>query len=155
MLPMPMMPSLTLFIPQSGWRSAGLRPAAVLSELRECCGSQSRAPRIERDAVAQRRVPCVWRGPKHNMRSACAPDTVCTIVIRLFSLPVAGQLLGEVLRIVNFAQCLEDRLRTDGDGARLFVGVGEVEHERLEVAVENDADELGVAIDDRAAGVAA
>ena len=43
----------------------------------------------------------------------------------------------------------------DRDGAGDAVVVGEVEHQRLDVAVEDQADDLVVAVDDRAAGVAA
>src|SRR5437762_10875652 len=70
-----------------------------------------------------------------------------------FLFPVS--LVREFLRVINLAQCLEDGLRTHRDRAHLRVGEREVQHERLDVAVENNADKFRVAVDHRAAGIAA
>ena len=43
----------------------------------------------------------------------------------------------------------------DRDGPRLLVAVDEIEHQRLDVAVEDDPDELALAIHHRAAGISA
>ena len=48
---------------------------------------------------------------------------------RLLSLPFLGQLVGERAGVIHLAQRLDNRLRTNGDGARLPVRVGEVEHQ--------------------------
>src|SRR5439155_21756535 len=52
------------------------------------------------------------------------------------------QLISEGACIINFAQCLSYGGGIDRDRARLFVGENTVEHERLNVAVENDADKF-------------
>ena len=63
--------------------------------------------------------------------------------------------VGEGSGAVDLPQGLLDGGGVDGDGSRLFVGVGVVEDERLNVAVEDDADEFPGSIDDRRTGVAA
>src|SRR5262249_35193240 len=50
---------------------------------------------------------------------------------------------------------LDDALRVDRQGSRLRFGIREVEHQRLNVTVEDEADNLTVAVDDGAAAVAA
>ena len=59
------------------------------------------------------------------------------------------QLIGQRIRVVNIAQRFDDRGGIDRDGAGLFVGKGAVEHERLDVTVENDADEFADLVYDR------
>jgi hypothetical protein len=58
-------------------------------------------------------------------------------------------------RVINLPQRFGDGGRIDRDGSRLFVGVNAIEHERLNIAVENDADEFVHFVHDRAAAVAA
>jgi hypothetical protein len=64
------------------------------------------------------------------------------------------QLIGERACIVNFAQRFGDGGGIDGYGTGLFVGENAVEDERLDIAVENDANEFVVLVHDRAAAVA-
>src|SRR5882672_11245708 len=65
----------------------------------------------------------------------------------------ALQLICERVRIVNFAQRFGDGGGIDGDGAGLFVGENAVENERLDVAIENDANEFAGLVHDRAAAI--
>ena len=57
--------------------------------------------------------------------------------------------------MVDRSECLDDRSRVDRDGPGDLVVVAEVEDQRLDVAVEDQADDFVVAVDDRAARVAA
>ena len=66
-----------------------------------------------------------------------------------------GQLGDEGGHFVNFFQRFQDARAVHAQGAGLFVVVAEIGGERLDVAVEDDADELSFLVHDRAAGVAA
>src|SRR5437870_10402057 len=68
------------------------------------------------------------------------------------SLP--SQLVRQVLSVVNLSQRFDDTLRVNGDGACFLLREKKVEHERMDVAVENYPHQLGIPVDDRAAGVA-
>src|SRR5947209_7003859 len=68
---------------------------------------------------------------------------------------LTGQFVGESPGVIDFAQRFDDALRVDGDGAGLFFAVDEVQDQRLDVAVEDQAYQLGVLVDDRAARIAA
>src|SRR5207249_60123 len=61
----------------------------------------------------------------------------------------AGQLVHQAIGAVDRSQGLEDSPRIDGDRSGLPVVVAEVQDQRLDVAVEDQADDLVVAIDDR------
>ena len=69
--------------------------------------------------------------------------------------PRSRQLVDQPIGVVDGSQRLDDRPRVDRDGPGDPVVVAEVEDERLDVAVEDQADDLVVAVDDRAARVAA
>ena len=68
--------------------------------------------------------------------------------------PYVFQFVGERARIVNFSQRFDDRGGINRHCAGLGIGVNAIQHQRLNVAVENDADQLGIFVDDRAAGIA-
>jgi hypothetical protein len=72
----------------------------------------------------------------------------------LFSLLLA-QFVRQRVRVINLPQRFGNRGGVDAHGARLFVGENAIEHERLNVAVENDADEFVRFVHHRAADVAA
>src|SRR5664279_3049551 len=63
--------------------------------------------------------------------------------------------ISKGVRIVNFAERFGDGGGIDTDGAGLFVGVNAIEHERLNVAVEDDADEFVRFVHDWTAAIAA
>src|SRR4051794_33632941 len=72
------------------------------------------------------------------------------------SLPFAAdQLIGNMAAAINRAQRLGDGLRTDRNRAGVRLRENEIPHERLDVAVEDEADDFALAIDDGAARVAA
>src|SRR3954465_11061038 len=73
---------------------------------------------------------------------------------QFLALPV-DEFVGESRHFVYLAQCLEDAGTVYADGACLDVAVREAAGQRLDVAVENDADELPGAVKRRAAGVSA
>ena len=64
-------------------------------------------------------------------------------------------LICERAGVIDFPQRFGDGGGIDAHGARLFVGVNAIEDERLNVAVENDADKFVRLVHDRAAAVAA
>src|SRR5213593_2699469 len=68
------------------------------------------------------------------------------------SLP--GELVRQLLSVVNLSQRFDDSLRVNGHGACFLLREQEVEHERIDVAVENNSHQLGIPVDDRAAGIA-
>ena len=70
-------------------------------------------------------------------------------------LPPFRQFIGQRFGVVDFAERFDDCLRVHCHGTRLLVGVHEVEHERLDVAVENQADDFRIPIDDGASRIAA
>ena len=74
---------------------------------------------------------------------------------RLRSGFIRAQFVHERLRVVNVSQRFGDRGGIDRYGARLCVGVNAIEHERLNVAVKNNADEFVCFVHHRAAAVAA
>src|SRR5207244_7473609 len=57
--------------------------------------------------------------------------------------------------VIDLSQRLLNRGRMDANGPRLRFGIGEVEHQRLNVAVENDANKLTLAVYHGAARVTA
>src|SRR5207245_10334930 len=67
----------------------------------------------------------------------------------------AQQFVHQRLRVINFSQRFDDGGGINGHGARLRIGVNTIQHERLNVAVENDADEFVCLVHYRAAAVAA
>src|SRR5947208_2174733 len=67
---------------------------------------------------------------------------------------VSRQLVGQFVGIVNLAYRLDDATGVYGDGAGLLFSVNEIEHQRLNVTVEDQTDNFTITIDDRAAGVA-
>src|SRR5690349_20399127 len=64
------------------------------------------------------------------------------------ALLVAGQLGGQLFGIVDLAQRLDDAGRMDRQGAGLFVAEGEIQGQRLNVAVENQAHHFRLTVDD-------
>src|SRR5262249_55710196 len=66
-----------------------------------------------------------------------------------------GKLFRQALGLVDKAERRDDRPCIDGDGPGHAVVVGEVKHQRLDVAVEDQADDLVGPVDDRAARVPA
>src|SRR6266511_6456262 len=69
--------------------------------------------------------------------------------------PCALQLIGERACIVNFSKRFDDRGGINRHGARLRVGVSAIGTERLNVTVENNADEFICFVHHRTAAVAA
>ena len=67
----------------------------------------------------------------------------------------AHQLIRQRAGVVHRSKCFGNRGRAHGHGSGLFFGVDKVPHQRLNVAVEDQADDLGFLVDDRTAGVAA
>ena len=67
------------------------------------------------------------------------------------SLDFPCQLVGQVVGVVHLPQRLDDRPAIDRHRPGHVLVVDEVEHQRLDVAVEDQADDLGVLVDDRAA----
>src|SRR5439155_25459034 len=65
------------------------------------------------------------------------------------------QLVCQFAGVVHLAERLDDGLRVDRYRPRLLIGVSEIEHQRLEVAVKDQADDLGFLVDDRATRIAA
>lgn len=65
------------------------------------------------------------------------------------------QLVGQITSAVDFTQGLDNAGGVDAGCPGLDVGVNEVEHQRLNVAVEDQPDDFACAVDDRAAGVTA
>src|SRR5580698_2324857 len=70
-------------------------------------------------------------------------------------LRLPAQLVGNVVGAVDLAKSFHDRSAIDGNGPRNLLIEDEVEHQRLDVPIEDNPDQLGIAIDDRAARVAA
>ena len=62
---------------------------------------------------------------------------------------------NEFVGAVDFAQGFYNAARIDGKGARLLVGVDEIQDQGLDVAIKDNADEFALAIDGRTPGVAA
>src|SRR5262245_4245085 len=61
---------------------------------------------------------------------------------RLFLLAVPsilhpGQFVRKLVGVVNLAESFDDALGMDGQGPGLLLGVNEIEHQRLKVAVED------------------
>src|SRR5262245_20059199 len=69
--------------------------------------------------------------------------------------PSADDLFGQRFSVVDRSQRLRDRRRADRYGSRLIVGVGEIPDQRLDVAVEDQADDFRVLVDHGASRVAA
>src|SRR5581483_10949300 len=67
--------------------------------------------------------------------------------------PSIQNFLHQRPRPIDLVQSLDDGGGIDGDGAALFVVEGVVPRQTFQVAVEDDADEFAVAIDDGAAGI--
>ncbi len=67
----------------------------------------------------------------------------------------AGQFLYQGIGLIDRPERLDDCPGVDRDGPGDFVVVAEVEDERLDVAVEDQADDFIVAVNDRAPGIAA
>src|SRR5712691_8552977 len=64
-------------------------------------------------------------------------------------------LAHEIGRAINLVQAFQDRPAVDRDRAVLPAVEPESAAQRMDVAVENQADDLAVAVDHRAAGIAA
>src|SRR5947207_15749447 len=69
--------------------------------------------------------------------------------------PYVFQFVGERAGIVNFSQRFDDRGGINRHCAGLGIGVNAIQPQRLNVAVENDADEFVCLVHYRAAAVAA
>src|SRR5262245_10530345 len=69
--------------------------------------------------------------------------------------PLFPQLVRQCLRVVNFAERFLNGARMHAYRAGLGVGVQVVEHKRLDVAVENDTDQLARLVHDGTARIAA
>ena len=65
------------------------------------------------------------------------------------------QFLHNSVGLVDGPEGLDDSPRVDRDGASELVVVTEIKDKRLDVAVEDQADDLDLAVDHRASGVAA
>ena len=57
--------------------------------------------------------------------------------------------------MIDGADGFDDRAGIDRDGAGDLVVISKIKHERLDIAVEDQADDFVVAVDDGTAGVAA
>ena len=59
------------------------------------------------------------------------------------------------MRVVELAQGLGDDAGMHGDGAVRFVAINKISHQGFDIAVENEADDFRVAIDNGRAGIPA
>src|SRR5947207_5614957 len=87
------------------------------------------------------------------MRAMAAASEV--VARRDFISFAAGQLRHDVRRRIDLSQGFENRGGVDGHRAAHAIVELVVPRERLQVAVEDDADEFARTIDDRTSGVAA
>src|SRR5688572_26535275 len=67
----------------------------------------------------------------------------------------AEQLLDEEAGVVEFPQGLQHTQAVNGNVPGLLLGVDEVAHQAVPIAVEVEADQLAGAVENRAAGIAA
>src|SRR5262245_53112632 len=69
------------------------------------------------------------------------------------SLP-SFQLIRQLRGVVDFSESFDDRGAMHGNGSVRFLQVNEIPRETLNVAIENQADEFAIAIDDGRSGIA-
>src|SRR5579884_2272018 len=74
---------------------------------------------------------------------------------RALGVSLAGQFVCQIVGIINLAQGLGNSLAMNGDGPGLLLGIDVIQHQRLNVAIEDQADDLGILVDDGTARVAA
>ena len=85
-------------------------------------------------------------GTKRAMPGAQSPILSCS---------AAFDLIHQRIGAIHLSQGFHDRAGMHAHGAGLFIGVGEIEHQRLNIAVEDNSHVLAGFVDDRTAAVAA
>src|SRR6266403_402945 len=113
----------------------------------------------EQRASYRRRLPAArlhrWRHPvTHHLPRVDLRDLVVLFIVTKL-LFYAFEFVGERARIINLAQRFDNRGRIDGYGPCLSVGINAIGHQRLNVAVEDDAYEFVRLVYNRAAAVTA
>src|SRR5437868_10972782 len=87
--------------------------------------------------------------PAFNWRCCCFWRLPESSILDSLRLPrsLSAQLVGQLLRTIDLSQRFLNRAGMNAHGTRLGIRVGVVRDERLDVAVEDDADHLAVLVD--------
>jgi hypothetical protein len=100
--------------------------------------------------AANRRARGIASVASLNERSTDGLERTCRASIRTASVEVLstlGQFIRNFIRVENLTQHLEHATRVDGNGAVHGFIVDVIAHQRLDVAVKDQSDQLAVLID--------